>query len=129
VRVIKFRAWDKKDARMSSVADISTNRITGKVGAIIQTLEGLDTFRGSEDLELMQYTGMKDKNGVEIYEGDIMRRDGASIFRNTYVVEWVHSMSRCGFNLSSGRTGATQILGSEVIGNIYEKHGASVGKA
>ena len=58
MREIKFRAWDKNNKAMFNEVAISKN---GKC-AISQE----DIF------ELMQYTGLKDKNGKEIYEGDIV---------------------------------------------------------
>ncbi len=62
MRDIKFRAWDKKDKTMGMVFDLFTEPIIGTVGAFDR-----------DTIILMQYTGLKDKNGKEIYEGDIVR--------------------------------------------------------
>lgn len=63
-REIKFRAWDKESKKMEQDFHIRSNS-----GEITQWIEG-EPF--AEFWELMQYTGLKDKNGNEIYEGDIV---------------------------------------------------------
>ncbi len=67
MRDIKFRAWYKEGQEMLAVRDINF------CGEEIDTYEMQGDWIGFEYLELMQYTGLKDKNGKEIYEGDILR--------------------------------------------------------
>jgi uncharacterized phage protein (TIGR01671 family) len=64
MREIKFRAWDKDEKRMRYG------------GFFVQASSGYAVDEGREQFEnyhLMQFTGLKDKNGKEIYEGDIVR--------------------------------------------------------
>jgi uncharacterized phage protein (TIGR01671 family) len=144
MREIKFRAWDKKNKKMLHVdhGDIcSCGGLTYEISPIqIEVDEWFTPTEAkwfehnngerprdpvSEDFELMQYTGLKDKNGKEIYEGDVLREkygfDGQEW--NYYVVRFgVSQELRIGFFLEGYGGAATPHVfeRAEVIGNIYE---------
>ncbi len=115
MRTIKFRAWDKKNGSM--LQEVSTGTIEiwcAEDGRIAK----------SSDCAFMQFTGMEDSNGKEIYEGDILKtypilgsdKIGDSSFK--VIVEW----SECGWIANGALTGYHSRI-SEVVGNIHEnKH-------
>lgn len=71
MREIKFRVWDPAEKQMCPViaADFQDNQY--KVFCRLPKTGAQEIFSA----DLMQYTGVKDKNGVEIYEGDILLND------------------------------------------------------
>jgi len=103
MREIKFRAWDKVNKVMH----------TWEQWWEEDKLECFLTVR-KEFWEVMQYTGLKDKNGEEIYEGDILKIGNSNI-------EVIWDENNAWFTLKSNyfHLGFQSIF-YEVIGNIYE---------
>lgn len=122
MREIKFRVWDKTFKMMLSpeLVDIDFNE--GKIEVTTDTLRYEEVYTDEiKDFVLMQYTNFKDKNGKEIYEGDILKIKIDVETINLYVKydkgeyrligerKWENSLYRY-----------IDFCNVEVIGNIYE---------
>lgn len=113
MREIKFRCWEKNEKMLVPVLDICWQDKTVQMPA----LDG-ESIWGShfEQVELMQFTGLKDKNGKEIYEGDIIRWFNSYNEAMVEVIEW--ETSKAAFYIP-GR-GYPKNSEIEIIGNIFE---------
>lgn len=93
MRQVKFRAWDKISKKMVDVKDIGfDNNGLGKFTSknYLHDITYRDYINGNveyivryiSDVELMQSTGLKDKNGVEIFEGDMLEYEDVNEYPN-----------------------------------------------
>lgn len=123
MRDIKFRCWDTENKEMLDIQELDY-RDSYNGQPMIRTTMYRDYF-DTEDMILMQYTGLKDKNGKEIYEGDIVEIKGYSnkgyntgLVKEIYVVEFKDFCWSCGTK-SLLNLATINWASIEVIGNIY----------
>jgi len=134
MREIKFRAWDRAYKEMLQVGmlewycnlsgrnhDTKMAFVKGK--PFVRTKINFEEYQGGdveERFELMQYTGLKDKNGKEIYEGDILK--------DTYGLIKIKEMEEGTFTYTDDKNNLggvfpidySELKNCEIIGNIYE---------
>lgn len=120
MREIKFRAWLKEDKKM---VNVETMDFTDKSIQYLKKSEINNAYilrrESFVDVELMQYTGLEDKNGKEIYEGDIVVLNNIEN-DNMCIVRYEHSSYRLeGWSLREDLSNVEDRF-LEVVGNIYE---------
>ena len=119
-REIKFRVYDYDSKKMRYLnGNHDFICFDGKGNGYYHNMQ---TGLGEWFSELMQYTGLHDKNGVEIYEGDIIEyKDSTGLHKET--VKFDKGCFYVGFHCGSSTRVAPKLINariSKVIGNIYE---------
>ena len=112
-REIKFRAWDKNN---KEIYEHPFGYIEFYKDSLVVGFDDGDLKLEGDDVILMQYTGLKDKQGKEIYEGDILKGKGF----NGEVDIW-EAVNLCYFHHWQETESLMEENGDiEIIGNIYE---------
>lgn len=139
-REIKFRAWDDRKKRWLlgyKMPHLGGFSLWGETMLMDDWSTTLDQYifersgHNAGDLKVMEYTGIKDKNGNDIYEGDLLRwinwQEEQTEFPDVYKVEWLVKEARFVINcfrngdlLSPKDENLSKMDNFEVIGNIYE---------
>ena len=123
MREIKFRAWDKDEKKMLYHDTMWASIGGGENNEDNFVRVGINTL--VPDAILMQYTGLHDKNGKEIYEGDVVKFI-TEFTPRIGTVEWDDEYSRFAVAYKTAWIDFEGInkgeKGIEVIGNIYENH-------
>jgi len=134
MREKKFRVWDRNAKTMSNEPGYIQIDGYGNFSVFDdESGEWQEDGKYSADLTLMQYTGLKDKKGVEIFEGDILQYESHGTWENhevIFVVEYenLNEDQYIGAYFLKDANGYKRLICNihrpyeyaEIIGNIYE---------
>lgn len=118
MRTLKFRAYDSATGKVSEPFDVKESW-----GDYLIDFEDYSTDGALDSIIWEQFTGLLDRNGKEIYEGDIVKNiEGIN---ETAVCVWDESNAEFDFRCKDGRYTRDNVKSwlemYEVIGNIHEK--------
>jgi uncharacterized phage protein (TIGR01671 family) len=127
MREIKFRGWHTVKKVMFSAEEMAADQLallpTGEFINVHSLSTRLSEIYPKDEFIPLQYTGLKDKNGIEIYEGDIVRLRQHATYPNEVYFDERTSGFRMHFNgeMQFDKTTPLDFAKfGEVIGNIYE---------
>ncbi|ABI36869.1 hypothetical protein [Geobacillus virus E2] len=118
MKEIKYRAWDGKNLLQVEAIHFDVNTVEVIVPCDAIDCEGHPFEYSFDEVVIMQYTGLKDKNGTEIYEGDVIRDNDGFL--------WVVYFEDGMYCAKGGEYETVEYLiefcpeWCEVISNIYE---------
>jgi uncharacterized phage protein (TIGR01671 family) len=118
MRTIKFRAWDKVDKKMFYPKGFDETMVI-QLSGVLGQFNGKTYDTVTDYFILMQFTGLKDKNGKEIYEGDLIKLE-SFIDEKDFIVPVVFKDGIFEAKGSGLLVHAISMNNGVVVGNIYE---------
>lgn len=132
---IKFKAWDKKTMQFAQVDMIDFCHELVWLNGLLVAQVLINTSRKFEEVELLRFTGMQDKTGRDIFEGDIVRYAGRDLIVCFGYYDYYDEIEDCnvvgyGFYIKFVKTGNVRNffelmdthteLTTLIVGNIHQ---------